>query len=297
MPGEFHEALVKVVQDRPEFGGELLRKAEPGRFGELKVVGAVGGCTSVGSVGITERRADNLIVLELDDGSEIAVIVEIQNAWSEDKYYRLPGYIGRAFEDHRCSVEALVVCPSDDLAARFRKGIHVGDMHWVPVQAVGPTDMPLIEDADQDGASAESAVMAALLHRRKDLTERQLSTIDELLRKIEPGRASDYALHLCSQLNKPSSELLEAIMKTMTATYHSAWSDQLRSEGREEARRDGIASLRTVLFGVAQRRRIELSAPHVETISESEDVDQLQRWIANAAVAAEAEEIFREEQT
>ena len=122
MPGDPHEIIVKAIQDEPDTAAWLLDLADHGQLA-AQCTRAETRSNSVGSPGLTERRADVVIRLALPDEPDRIVICEVQNKWKDEKYYRLPGYVARAFEDYQLPVELVLICPSDSVAARYSKGI------------------------------------------------------------------------------------------------------------------------------------------------------------------------------
>ena len=274
MPGEFHEILVKLIQDEPESVPWMLGLAGGPRG--ARCVNAETRSGAVGSAGPTERRADGVVRLGFADGTEVIVVCEVQNEWSEDKYFRLPGYMTRAFEDHRVPVLLLMLCRTDSLARRFRRGIDMGPGSAVAIATVGPGNIP---DLGSEAAppNAAAAVAAAVMRRQpKDIpVELFVSTLDRWLGTIDPGRAADYAKFLLTTLAKEPATLLEALMKTQARLYHSEYTEELLAKGRDEgALRHARSTLLRMLAAdgpVGADRREE-----IETCS---DLSRLDAWI------------------
>jgi hypothetical protein len=271
MPGEFHEILVKLVQDEPDSVAWLLGRAG-GKRGAT-CVAAETRTGSVGSPGPTERRADGVVLLKFRDGSELLVICEIQNNWSDDKYFRLPGYMSRAFEDHRKPVSILMICRTDQLARRFRRGIEMGPGSLVAVETVGPGQLPEL-GSDDKPPTAVTAVLAAVLRKQPTRVPDPLfvSTLDGWLGSIEdPGRAADYAKYLLTTLAKEPATLLEALMKTGARLYHSEYTDDLLHQG-------AIRQSRAILIRMLEAEG-PVSAERREEIEACSDLAQLDAWI------------------
>ncbi|MEU5875206.1 hypothetical protein AB0A73_27045 [Glycomyces sp. NPDC047369] len=201
------------------------------------------------------------------------VICEVQNKWSDDKYFRLPGYMSRAFEDHRMPVSMLMICGNDHLAKRFGRGIEMGPGSTVAVATVGPAQLPDL-GSDDKPPSAEAAVLCAVLRKQpKDVPEPLfISTLDRWLGTIEdPGRAADYAMYLLTTLAKEPATLLEALMKTGDRLYHSEFTDQLREEG-------ALAQSRAILLKILQAGG-PVSDERRAEIESCSDLAQLDTWI------------------
>lgn len=276
MPGEFHEILVKLIQDEPESVAWMLGLA--GGRGDARCVTAESRTCSVGSDGPTERRADGVVRLQFDDDTEQIVVCEVQNSWKDDKYFRLPGYMARAFDDYRVPVVLLMLCPTDALARRYGRGVEVGPGSTMAVTAIGPGDMPDLAPG-ADVPSATAAVVAAVMSREPNGVPNDLfvSTLDDWLGTLEPGRAADYAMYLLTTLAKEPATLLEALMKTEARLYHSEYTDELLAKGREEGREEGLRAAKQMLLNmlestgpVSEERRAEIEA--------CSDPTQLNAW-------------------
>ncbi|RRR98575.1 hypothetical protein [Glycomyces terrestris] len=290
MPGEFHEILVKLIQDEPESVAWLLGRAG-GRRG-ARCVAAQTRTGSVGSPGPTERRADGVVRLEFADGSQLLVVCEVQNEWSEDKYFRLPGYVSRAFEDHRIPVSLLMICRSDSLARRFRRGIEMGPGSTVAVETVGPSQVPELGSGDEPPTAA-AAVLAAVLRKQPKHVPEPLfvSTLDAWLGTIEPGRAADYAKYLLTTLAKEPATLLEALMKTEARLYHSEYTEELLAKGREKGLEEGLEEgalrhARATLLRILEAGG-PVSAERREAIESCTDLARLDAWITEQIPSAQ----------
>lgn len=271
MPGEFHEILVKLIQDEPASVPWLLGLAGGPRGATC--VSAETRSGAVGSAGPTERRADGVVRLGFADGRDLLVVCEVQNEWSEDKYFRLPGYMARAFEDHRIPVVLLMLCRTDSLARRFRRGIGMGPGSAVAVATVGPGNMPDLGSDDRP-PNAAAAVAAAVMRRQPKTvpTELFVSTLDRWLGTIEPGLAADYAKFLLNTLAKEPATLLEALMKTEDRLYHSKYTEKLLDKGALKHARATLIMMLEAEGPVSAERR--------EAIESCTDLPQLDIWIA-----------------
>lgn len=278
MPGEFHEILVKLIQDEPASVPWMLALAGGPRG--AKWVKAETRSGAVGSSGSTERRADGVVRLGFADGSELLVVCEVQNEWSEDKYHRLPGYVARAFEDHRIPVMLLMLCRTDALARRFRRGISTGPGCILAVATVGPNDMPDL-GSDDAPPNAAAAVAAAIMRRQpKSIpTELFVSTLDRWLGAVEPGRAAGYAKFLLTTLAKEPANLLEALMKTEARLYHSEYTEELLAKGREQGLDEGaVRHARATLLRMLEAEG-KVSAQRRTEIEACSDLPRLDAWI------------------
>lgn len=291
MPGDPHEIITKAIQDDPRMAAWLLDLADHGHRA-ADCTQAETRSNSVGSSGPTERRADAVVRLSFPDEPDRIVICEVQNRWKEEKYYRLPGYMARAFEDYRLPVELVVICPSDSLAARYSEGIRLGPRSGIAVHGLGPSDFEALTGGSTP-PSAAAAVVAAVVGKPPPDGELQqfVSTLDRYLGTIDPGLAADYAKYLLATLAEKPAALLEALMQTKTKRYHSAYSDRLRAEGREEG---AVDYARKMLVRMLEGTQAGITPEQRGRIEACNNLQQLDAWIVKFSPTSSAAEILGE---
>jgi hypothetical protein len=293
MPGDPHEIIIKAIQDDPKTAAWLLDLTDRGHRLET-CSDAETRSNSLGSPGLTERRADVVICLSFPDEPDRIVICEVQNKWKNEKYYRLPGYIARAFEDYRTPVELILVCSTDALAARYAKGIEIGPDNIVRVHAVGPAG---VADSTKPIPNAAAAVIAAVLRAAPpaDEIESYVSTLDHWLGTIEPGLAADYMMCLVPNIAAEVAALLEELMQTKSRPYHSAYSDRLRAEGREEGREEGaVREARRFLVELIEATQGGITPEQRGRIEACDGLHQLHAWMTKFITTRSANGLFDE---
>jgi hypothetical protein len=288
MPGDAHELIVQTIQDEPLTAAWLMDLADKDRRVSV-CTGAQTRSTSVGSLGRTERRADVMVSLSFPNEDDRIVIVEVQNEWKNEKHYRLPGYMTRAFEDHRLPIELVLVCPDDAVARKYLKGIQIGPDNIITVQSVGPSDFPDASDAKllpTTGAAVVTAVFGKSPKGHK--AELFISTLDRRLGTIEPGRAADYIKTLLTILEDEPARMLEELMRTQTRPYHSEYSDSLRAEGE-------LKASRRILVSMLEATQNGITAEQRQHIEASTDREQVETWITKfIASGGSVAELFEE---
>ncbi|MEV3938783.1 hypothetical protein AB0K52_22780 [Glycomyces sp. NPDC049804] len=248
--------------------------------------------TSVGSVGRTERRADVMVALSFPNEEDRVVIIEVQNEWKNEKHYRLPGYMTRAFEDHRLPIELVLVCPDDAVARKYRKGIELGPNNTINVHSVGSSDFPEAFDAERLPTAAAAVITAVYGESAKGRkAELFISTLDRRLGTIEPGRAADYIKHLLTILEDEPARMLEELMRAQTRPYHSEYSERLRLEGREEG---AILQSRRILVSMLEATQAGITAEQRQRIEASSDRQELEAWITKFIASGSAAGLFEE---
>lgn len=280
MPGDPHELIVKAIEDEPLTAAWLMDLVDMDRRVEV-CTGAETRSNSFGSPGRTERRADVVVKLSFPEEDDRIIIIEVQNDWKNEKYYRLPGYMARAFEDHKLPVELVLICPTDVLAAKYWKGIYLGPENTVSVRSLGPSDFPEMVNSSRLPTAAAAVVTAVVAEPpRGRKAELFISTLDRRLGTIEPGRAADYIMHLLTVLEDEPAHLLEDLMRTKTRPYHSEYSDRLRSEGREEGREEGaVLQSRRILIGMLEATQAGVTDAQRRRIESATDREELEAWI------------------
>jgi hypothetical protein len=297
MPGEAHELIVQVLQDEPLTVAWLMDLADNDRRFAV-CTGAETRSTSVGSLGRTERRADVMVRLSFPNEENRIAIVEVQNEWKDEKHFRLPGYMTRAFEDHRLPVELVLVCPEDAVARKYRKGIRLGPDNTIMVHAIGTSDFPEVTDAELLPTTAAAVVTAACgKYPKGRKAELFISTLDRRLGTIEPGRAADYIKTLLTILEDEPARMLEDLMRTQTRPYHSEYSDRLREEGVEQGieigvERGKLEEARQILIELLEATQTGITAEQRRRIEASTDRQELKAWLTKFIVSGSVAELF-----
>jgi hypothetical protein len=299
MPGDPHEIISNAIQNEPKSAAWLLDLADRSDLA-AHCSEAETRSNSVGSPGLTERRADVVIRLAFPDEPDRIVICEVQNKWKNEKYYRLPGYVARAFEDYQVSVELVLICPSDSVAARYAEGIRLSADSFIAVHALGPSDFPALT-ASSPPPSAAAALITAVVGKPPPESEVEefVSTLDRSLGTMEPGRAADCVIYLMSTMPVEIAALLEELMQTKTRTYHSAYSDRLRAEGREEGYEKGYADAtvkqtRSILVSLIEAKPAGITLEQRSRIEACSSLQQLNAWIMKFSESGSVSELFDE---
>ncbi len=286
MPGDPHEIIIKAIQDDPRTAAWLLDLTDRGHRLET-CSDAETRSNSLGSPGLTERRADVVIRLSFPDEPDRIVICEVQNKWKNEKYYRLPGYMARAFEDYKSPVELILVCSTEALAARYAQGIEIGPDNTVHVHALGP--LGVFDLTKPPIPNAAAAVICAVMRPAPpaDEVEEYVSTLDHWLGTIEPGRAADYVMYLLTSIAAEPAAKLEALMYTKAQPYHSAYSDRLRAEGR-------IQSTREILVRMLESTPTGINPEQRLTIEACDSLERLDAWITKFLASGSASGVFED---
>jgi hypothetical protein len=190
------------------------------------------------------RRGDSVLLAELlVEGREdkYIVIVESQMRPDAEKERRWPYYIAYLHDKYECPVVLLVVCNDAATADWARTPITIGlggltcmiVLAWV----LGPDNLIPVTDPAQAKEDVGFAVLAAITHSRSKSIGDILEALAEALDTVDTSTASVLAeLAEAGLADTDGLQIWRALMATTSYPYVS----QLRSQGREEGRQEGL---------------------------------------------------------
>jgi hypothetical protein len=292
-----HEAPLELIRQCPDVAVDLVRAmtgvplpADPK---------AALGPTGLNAVVPAEFTADAVVVVtdRATEAPALVIVVEPQGRDDKTKAYSWPAYLAIVREAVRCpSAVLLVVCPDPREADKCRKVIRMGHPGWdlYPIvidpahapddAAAGPyltlflACLPALDMADEGNARR---VLAAIRGTGGSHAERKRLTA------IILKRASDAA-----------REILEALMET------DEWKDDFIEsyvkigvdQGREEGREVGAAETKAQdVLKVIDARKLKPTGEQRAMISAAAGLDKLNLWFDRALTAANAADIFKDE--
>jgi hypothetical protein len=322
MAGDWHEAIAKLIADNPDLAWELY---EIGRDRAIPVCTdawhlADGGgrgrpvsselcpdantrAESLGAPIFKKREADRVVRLEFADKSALMVICEVQSEWKQEKYYRLPGYAARVFDDYRHPVELVLVCKSDGLAAKYRKGIWTGEHSVVTPFSVGPSDLVPITDQEAIGQSAQLSTLTVLMQplpESREALDKMLPVLTAQFSGINPEKAGDYAYYL----SKLKGEEFKMVMEEAVREADPEWwrqasrrmaekfSDEFIEEGRKEGREEALRRDRAALYALLDGLGVETGSQARARIDACTEPDELTTWITKVIRIRTVDELF-----
>jgi hypothetical protein len=189
MPSHLHEILIEMFRDRPALAAELLRgplHVPVPDFDEAKL--SAGELTDIAP---TEYRADAVVTLSHEGDTVLAVVVEVQLRVHARKRRSWPAYVGTLHARLGCPVALLVVCPTQAVAEWCTAPIAIGPPGSVltPV-ALGPGQVPIINDVATARRLPELAVLSALAHGARPDPEPIFNALLAALKVIDLDHAS-----------------------------------------------------------------------------------------------------------
>jgi hypothetical protein len=322
MAGDWHETLAALIADDPSICWELLaigeakaepictdrwhqRRPEDGGEADSAVDELTDAWTRAESVGApihVERRIDRTVELAFAKGDNLIVAGEVQTGWSDEKMFRLPGYVAKLFQDHQKQVELVILCKTDGLARRYRNGIWMGVRSVVMPIAVGPRDLEPITHPNSSGQSVQLMVATMLLRGAQDMKsdpEVIVELVAARLDTIKAELAGVYAVYLTRLVSEQFAILLEETMKTRSKPWHNEYFSRVHEDGvergREVGREEGrLAQGRITLLALLGSRGIPVSTRFRSRIEFCSDLDQLEAWTMRAVHVRSCEELFED---
>ncbi len=319
MAGDWHETVAALIADDPGLAWELLtlgeekarpvctdpwHRASPDQVGSPR--GPESGWTRAESIGAPihhERRVDRVVEFAFAEGDNLIVLSEVQSGWTDEKMFRLPGYVAKAFQDHEKQVELVIVCKSDALAERYRQGIWMGTRSVVTPIAVGPDDFPPIGHQLMRDRSVQFHLAALLVRgiREDDQSvEKTVAVIAEGLTTINTERAADYVYYLTRLVGDEFTRIMEADMETESRTWHNSYFTRVREDGVKEGVEKGLEEgrligERQIVVSLLEAYGVDTSLEQLSRIATCKDSDQLKLWAARASRVRTCDELFAED--
>jgi hypothetical protein len=290
-----HEILIEMFRGRPALAAELL--AGPLRIAVPDFEKAQLSSGELTDIAPTEYRADAVVTLDGDDGTALAVVVEVQLRVDPRKRLSWAAYLGTLYARLGCPVALLVVCTSNAVADWCAAPITLGPPGSVvtPV-ALGPDQVPVVTDAELASRAPELAVLSALAHGDRPDPAPIFGALLTALDTIDHDHASLYTDLVLTVLPTAARHCLEELMTTTSHRYTSDFArryfsqgeavGEARGEARGQARGEAMA-----ILAILDTRGIDVPDACRDEIAGCTDLDQLGVWIRQAVTAETVQDL------
>ncbi|WP_239647522.1 hypothetical protein [Nocardiopsis baichengensis] len=230
---------------------------------------------------------DNVFTQGSPSAPSSVLVVEIQHEKEEQKRRQIARYAAALWLFHRCAPVVAVVCPSQAAADFYDEpiGTELPGYRYPPV-AIGPDDIPRVEDA---GTVADDPALAALSVMAHGSSMSVLTAFLEGLSRLETDDSSkyyEYAYRLASQQVKQS---LEAEMTSGTWPVYSPFAKTHYGHGHEDGRTEERAA---TVIDLLEARGLPVDDATRARITACNDIERLKAWSIAALTVDRAEEIF-----
>jgi hypothetical protein len=305
VPSSLHEDLVDLFRGRPTLAPTLLADALgvalPAHC-EARVVES-----TLNDRMPTEYRAD--LVVELSDGEGrlvLAIILEIQLDYDQNKPFTWPAYVGTLRARKRCPVCLLIVSPDETLAAWCRRPIELGPgMGMLTPLVLGPRAVPVVTDQALARCTPEIAVLSAMAHGNDPDGLQVLTAMLSVVAELDEARRDFYLDLVASQLNAAACAAMEAMMEAgqaggeqlgFMAQLKAKMEAKAKAEAKVEAKAEVEAEAKAeakaeALLTVLQARGLSVSEAARTKILACMDLQMLDRWVARAVTAPNADAV------
>lgn len=288
VPSYLHEALVELFRHRPSLVADLLTGVlgmDLPAYEGVRLEAAE--CVDLAPA---EYRADAVVVLTGAGRPVLAVVVvvEVQLARDQGKWWSWPVYVATLRARLRCPTVLLVVCVDAGVAQWAATPIELGNPGaLLPPSVLGPELIPVVSEA---GRTPELVVLSAMAHGGDPARSGVLNVLVGALASVEIQHAVLYAELVLAALPAAARRHLEALMSTHTYEYLSEYAQKFVAQGKVEGEAEGEA--RAVL-AFLEARGIEVPGSARARIGACRDLDQLDAWVRRAATIDTIDDLFR----
>lgn len=287
----FHEGLIALFRENPALAPDLLQQAlhvPLPAYTEIRLEEA-----DFTQLVPTEYRAD-LVILLVDGQPVFGIILEVQLAKSEEKWFSWPLYQAALRAKLRCPTCVLVLAPDAAVADWAGQAVDTGQpgSAFVPL-VLGPRGIPRLTEVEQTKLSPELAVLSSLAHGNEPGgLEVVLATLAALVGTSDEKARFYYDL-VVSRLNEASRQALEGLMKTGTYEFQSEFARKYVAQGIAEGEARGEARGEAkALLTILSARGLAVSGEQRDHILGCQDLATLEQWLKKAINAASVEEVI-----
>lgn len=285
VPSSLHEGLVRLFQDHPGLAAILLRDVLTIELPSYR--GVRNDSSSFSELQPPEYRADVFNILDGDDKPVMAIIVEVQLAIKERKRRSWLGYTATSVAQLDCDACVLVVTPDQSVARWAKQPLEFGLGSVFRPLVIGPEEMPAITDANQAKADPYLAVLSAVAHGHD--ADAQIAVSVASAARDAVRQLPDDVVYF-DLIKSSLSEAARKAFEMLPETYQFQ-DEALRKSFDKGAMQTKASSILCVLA----TRNVTLSSEQQQHITTCADSAQLDLWLARAAVATSAADVFGDE--
>lgn len=296
-----HEAMHRIIQEDP---GVFARAARLRGIPFPDPVSSTPLPTDLTANHPVERRVDTLLRIDTTDSGSYLLAVEAQRKKDTDKLSSWTYYLGYLYAKYKLPPVLVVVCQDRSTAAWAARHVDIGPRQWPSLtlrpMVLGPDDVPVVTTPHEAARDVTMTVLSAVLHHHDPEIRAILEALAPVLRNLQERdeNTADRFIELTAQgLGAGSlAKFWRHLVAMDTSFFVSPLAEELRDEGRSEGRTEGEAKgLAQGILVVLGSRELDVPDEVRERITGCGDPEVLRRWLARAATAASAEEIFTEQ--
>ncbi|WP_411151358.1 hypothetical protein [Streptomyces sp. A30] len=288
MVNSSHEAMHRIFQDYPGLFTGVSKALGLPLIQPTSVTVLPTDLTEIQPV---ERRVDTL--LRFDGDEPILLAVEAQSAKDPNKPASWAYYLSFLHTKYKTPPLLLVVCQDRATAEWAAQPVLIGPRWWASLTlrplVAGPHNMPVINDPEEARADLALATLSAITHAREAAVDGILKALSTALQDV-PEAVADPIIEFTARglgVNRRAGELWRNLVAVDLSFYKSYLSEEIRDEGRAQARVEDILHL-------LDRRGVEVSDTDRERVTSCDDLDVLDLWFDRAITATSAEQVLAE---
>jgi hypothetical protein len=233
----------------------------------------------------TAYYADRVLVFGTPpDG--VAVIVEVQRRFDDDKRRSWPFYVASVWARDGCDVILLVLCDDPKVAEQYGKPIQIGRAAVVTPDVVGPDQIPVVRDVELARALPELSVISSILHNDRTNPEQIFIALGAALMTVGTDLGRMYHDLVFAEVPEARrAHLLEVLMNSLSTEYRSEYNRALFAEGKASGEAKAIVIM-------LETKGLTLSAEERNRITACTDLDQLDAWLHRVGSVTTVSELF-----
>ncbi|MFI0451723.1 hypothetical protein [Actinomadura sp. 6N118] len=240
-------------------------------------------------------RGDNVVVFcsQKDDQKKLAVVIEHQLKRDKRKRFSWPIYLTELHHRTQCPAILLVLCPRKAVADWARTPIEIGHPGFTLTPLVfGPDSDRLVTTTAEAARNPELTILAFLTTMSRHRDPASLEVVYVALGTLNNAGhkdANSYAEMVLGLLPKPERQKLETLLSRGTVEFKSDFAKHHQALGEAKGKAEGEAE--SILI-VLEARKVSVSDEVRERVISCTDKGQLDVWLARAAIAERAEDLF-----
>jgi hypothetical protein len=273
-----HESMLLLFRNRPELAPELLRDVlhvEVPAYSEARVESA-----ELTDVNPAEYRAD-LVVLLVDGQPVLGIVVEVQLGEDPRKRFTWPVYVAGLRARLKCPACVLVVTPTEAMARWCRKPIDMGPGNTFLPLVIGPSSVPVIDDAAVAERDPELAILSVMAHGHEARAEVLGRAALLGMLRLSDERQVLYSDLVFAALSEAARAAPEDLMASGNYEFQSDFAKKHQARGEAKA-----------LLAVLESRALHISDEARARILACADATRLDAWVRKAITVKSVDELF-----
>jgi hypothetical protein len=227
-----------------------------------------------------EYRAD-LVVLLVDGKPVLGIVIEVQLGEDPRKRFTWPVYVAGLRARLKCPACVLVVTPTEAMARWCRKPIDMGPGNTFLPLVIGPSSVPVVDDAAVAERDPELAILSVMAHGHEARAEVLGRAALLGMLRLSDERQVLYSDLVFAALSEAARAALEDLMASGNYEFQSDFAKKHQARGEAKA-----------LLAVLESRALHISDEARARILACADATRLDAWVRKAITVKSVDELF-----